>query len=244
MKKIILISILLNLVGCAHQIQRDAPSTNPTTHVFNKSYKIGEEKTVSVGESVIQVKDYYVTKYGTSVMTPSEDFRVDGTMLHEDFKFGQKLDVKGKVVLDNGQYSIVKFNGTDYAYQALLIKDDGTIHTKIGAYNPQVGGLIPVIYTYTITPATAKMLREEQEKVVAEKGYLNYEFLYNGSDKNSMHFTYREYSPEGLARTAFYQDLTYGANSKSIRFKGFRVNVIEANSEQIKFIVTEDSLKN
>jgi hypothetical protein len=244
MKKIILISSLfITLSGCAHQIQRDAPVAKPASHVFQKTYTLGQAKTVSVGEALLQVKDYYVTKFGTSAVTPSEDFSVDGTLIHERFSVGQKLEVKGRVVIDNVEYSIAKFAGNDYAYKALLIKDDGTVHTKVGNYNPQVGGLIPMVYTYTITPATAKMERIEQEKVVTEKGYQNYELLYNGSDKNSMYFTYREFSPDGLARTPFYQNLTYEANSKTIRFKGFRINVLKSNGEEIKFIVVDDSIK-
>jgi hypothetical protein len=244
MKKIILISsILLTFSGCAHEIQRDAPVAKPINHIFNKSYKIGEVKTVSVGEALIQVKDYYVTKFGTSAVTPSEDFTVDGALVHEKFSMGQKLDVKGRIVIDNVPYSIAKISGSDYEYRALLIKDDGTISSKIGNYNPQLGGMIPMIYSYTIAPSTAKMERIEQEKVVTEQGYQNYEFLYNGSDKNSMYFTYREYSPDGLARTAFYQNLTYEANSKTIRFKGFRIDVLKSNGEEIKFIVVDDSIK-
>ena len=244
MKKIILISfIFLTLNGCAHQIERDAPVSKPASHVFEKTYTIGKVKTVSVGEALIQVKDYYVTKFGTSALTPTEDFTVDGVTIHEKFSVGQKLEVKGKVVIDGVQYSIAKYDGSDYAYRALLINDDGTINTKIVSYSQQVGGIIPAIYTYTITPNSAKMERIEQEKIVTDKGYLNYEFLYNGSDKNSMYFTYREYSPEGLARTAFYQNLTYEANSKTIRFKGFRIDVLKSNGEEIKFVVVDDSIK-
>lgn len=244
MKKIILISSLfLTLNGCAHQIQRDTPVAKPADHIFQKTYTLGEAKTVSVGEALIQVKDYYVTKFGTSAVTPTEDFSVDGPLIHEKFSVGQKLDIQGSVELDNVQYSIAKFTGNDFAYKALLIKEDGTVHTKIGSHSSQLAGLIPLVYTYTITPATAKMQRIEQEKVITEKGYQNYELLYNGSDKNSMYFTYREYSADGLARTPFYQNLTYEANSKTIRFKGFRINVLKSNGEEIKFVVVDDALK-
>lgn len=234
---------MLILNGCAHQIHLDTPIAKPTNHIFHKSYIVGTVKTVAVGEAVIQVKDYFVTNIGTSAVTPTEDFNVEGTLVHEKFSVGQKLEVKGKVMIDNIQYSIAKYTGTDYVYQALLIKDDGTIHTKIGGYSPQAGGFITMIYSYTITPPTAKMQRVEQEKIVTEKGYQNYELLYNGSDKNSMYFTYREYNPEGLARTAFYQNLTYESNSKTIRFKGFKINILKSNGEEIKFVITEDAVK-
>ena len=246
MKKLILISaFMITLTGCAHQIQRDAPVASAASHVFNKSYKLGEVKTVPVGEALINVKDYYVTKYGTAMVTPTQEFSFDGPGLHEKFKMGQKLNVKGKVTIDNVGYNIVPIDDTNnYGYRALLVKDDGTISNKLGSNNPQVGGIITAIYSYSITPDTAKLERIEEEKIIAEKGYLNYEFLYNGSDKNSMYFTYREYSPEGLAKTAFYQNLTYEANSKTIRFKGFKIEVLKSNGEEIKFIVVEDSIKN
>lgn len=243
MKKIILISILFSMVGCAHQIKRDNPVTSPTTHEYSKNYKLGEVKTVAVGEPLIQVKDYYVTKFGLPELTASEDFSVTGTLLNEKFTAGTKFEVKGKIVLDKVEYSIAKYRGADYDFSALLVKDDGTVHSKAGGYNPQAGGFIVTIYNYDVIPSTVKLVRTQQEKIDAVKGYQNYEFLYNGKDRNSMRFTYREFSPEGMARTAFYQDLTYDANSTSIRYKGFKINVLEANSEQIKFIIVEEDSK-
>lgn len=244
MKNILLISAfsLLLLNGCAHQIERESPTSSTPNHVFNKNYTIGVVKTVSVGEPLIQVKDYYVTKYSLPQMSPSERFTVDGTMVHEIFDVGQKFDVHGKITMDGEEFTIVPFTPNPVHFKALLVKKDGTIHNKIGNYNAQLGGIIPMIYTYQITPESAKLNRIEDEKVVTDKGYQNYEILYNGSNKSSMLFTYREFSPDGLARTAFYQNLTYEANATSIRFKGFKINILKSNNEEIKFFVAEDSL--
>lgn len=231
------------LCGCAHQIQREVPVAQPTTHVFKKNYSLGEVRTAAVGEPLIQVKDYFVTKYELPVMSPVINFAIDGPMLHEAFSPNQKFEIKGKISLNDVYYSVVPFKfGANGAYSALLIKEDGSVHTTVGAYNNQLSGVVPVLYTYQITPDTATMKRLEEEKVVADKGYQNYEILYNGTDKNSMLFTYREFSPDGIARTAFYQNLTYEANATSIRFKGFKINILKSNNEEVKFSVIQDGL--
>ena len=48
---------------------------------------------------------------------------------------------------------------------------------------------------------------------------MNYELLYTGVSATGLNLTYREFSPEGLARVAFFQNLTYEAAAKSIAFE-------------------------
>lgn len=43
-----------------------------------------------------------------------------------------------------------------------------------------------------------------------------------------------------MARTAFYQNLTYDAKSQYIRFKQFKIQIHNATSEEIRFTVIED----
>ena len=62
-------------------------------------------------------------------------------------------------------------------------------------------------------------------------GFINYELLYTGSNASGINLTYREFSPEGLARVAFFQNLTYPADARSITFKQLRIRVERASAD-------------
>lgn len=228
--------------GCAHQIAQDRPQALSTKHIFLKNYQLGETKRASVGEPIIQIKDYYATTVGQSNMVASESFTVDGTFVHQSFNQGQVIPVKGQVNISGKNFAVLPIDGNPLHFKALLVDDDGVISNKLATNGNE--GLITMIYTYSIIPSSVRMNREISEKVLTEKGYQNYEVLYNGSDKNSMFFTYREFSPDGIAKTAFYQNLTYEAKAKTIKFKNFKINVTSSNNEGIEYVITEDSISN
>jgi len=61
--------------------------------------------------------------------------------------------------------------------------------------------------------------------------------VYNGKSENTIKMQYREYNDD-LARPAFFQDLIYNiSESKEIGFRGMRINIIEANNLEIKFVI-------
>jgi hypothetical protein len=66
------------------------------------------------------------------------------------------------------------------------------------------------------------------------------ELLYNGISKKTIRMTYREYKND-MARPAFFQDLTYDLDqSSTIRFRSFKIEVLEANNSFIRFVVIEE----
>ena len=69
---------------------------------------------------------------------------------------------------------------------------------------------------------------------------MNYEIIYTGRVGDTIRLNYREYSPDDLARTAFFQELTYPADQKSLRFRDIKMEVDVADSEKIRFRVVED----
>ena len=123
---------------------------------------------------------------------------------------------------------------------AILVSDDGRILNRIALVNPQTSKVISHNFEWKVTPESARVTRSEEEKIAIDKGYENYEIIYNGTDGKSIFFTYREYSPEGMARTAFYQNLTYEVNASLIKFKKIKIMVDTANSEEITYSVVED----
>ena len=74
----------------------------------------------------------------------------------------------------------------------------------------------------------------------AGRGSFKIEIIYSGLDENNLKATYREYKDD-IARPAFYQDLMYNlGKSDIIRYKQFKIKVLEATNEVLEYIVIED----
>ena len=66
------------------------------------------------------------------------------------------------------------------------------------------------------------------------------ELIYTGRSGTTVHISYREYKKD-FARPAFFQELRYDiAQSNIIVFKQYKIKIIEATNEYIKFIVLTD----
>jgi hypothetical protein len=72
---------------------------------------------------------------------------------------------------------------------------------------------------------------------------INFELIYGGLDGTGLHVVYREYTKDGMARQAFYQNLNYEKNAKIIRFKNTRFEIVSADNQRIVFKVVEDDIK-
>lgn len=224
--------------GCTQPLRPVAVESQGVTHKYEKNYTLNTKQSVFVGEAVIRIKDYYVENVNVPQVEPSEDFSVETGMLKMTYTKGKRYNVSGISTHNGNNYQVVPSDRhtLEWSSPAILIDGSGTVH-----YAAQTGktGII-VQPTLNLVPKTARMIFAYEEKVSKTKGYENYELLFNGIDKNSMTFTYREFSPEGLARVAFYQNLTYDSATKVLRFKKFKINVFFANSEGITYSVVED----
>ena len=70
-----------------------------------------------------------------------------------------------------------------------------------------------------------------------KEGDFKQQFVYSGKSGKEIKISYREFK-DNFARPAFTQDLTYDlSESKTIGFKGMKIDVIQATNSQIKFII-------
>lgn len=231
-----MIRILASLVviaigGCARApIVPEIPTTAYRQET-SRNYVRGQRMRTNVGDSIIRVKDYHLAQIFLPFMTPTESFSfAPGSSL--SFTAGEKYRVLG--AMERADRTWVGVSHPVEVNYTILVADDGVIHEEI--FRRGLGYRGP----YPVNPPTARMKRTVEERVEMSKPYTNYEIIYNGTDKNSLLFTYREFSPEGQARTAFYQNLTYDAKATTIRFKQFRIQVHAASGEEIEFTVLED----
>ena len=96
------------------------------------------------------------------------------------------------------------------------------------------------VNVYQIEPESTIFLSASTQQVLEGYPYQNHELLYSGSSSNDFKLLYREYSLTDLIRPAFSQELTYPISSKSIRFRGYRIELLDVNSESITFRVVAE----
>ena len=66
------------------------------------------------------------------------------------------------------------------------------------------------------------------------------ELIYNGRSENTIRISYKKYEKK-LARPKFTQELTYDlGSSEIIKFKHYRIRVLNATGEYIRFLVLSD----
>jgi hypothetical protein len=195
---------------------------------------------VNVGDPMIKFQDFWVETTESSIATPDKTVNLKGGVVDVTLVAGQRYPVRGRMSIEGVEYVVVGTTDNPVDYRAVLVKPDGTLHNRIAVANPQLSGLMLVIYTLTISDPATKMVRETSENVKSSKGYENFEILYTGTNSNGLNLTYREFSPDGLARVAFFQNLTYEAGARIIAFKKYRIAVEHASSESITFTVLAD----
>jgi hypothetical protein len=187
---------------------------------------------------MVKCKDYYASTVGQNKLKALNSFTITGGHL------GWKLNIIGSPGQEFPVAGYIKRNGEncylmkpeENAGYALIVNPSGQFTGH--AWNIGVG--VEAAYTFMIDPPSSRFKQVLSEQVDASAGYVNYELIYSGKTSQSLNLLYREYTPEDLARPAFYQSLSYDADSKIIRFKKLKIEIGEANNEKITFAVLED----
>lgn len=232
------------LVGCASFTPYRSAYLG-TNHEINKNYELDVKKTTYVGESMIRVKDYYLSKFSAKTISPNVDLTITHRALlgTDNFTFYalEQYEIVGETVKDGMSFYLIDIINHPLNC-LLLISQNGEVDGSSLLRNSDFGRYQSNLFKYETTPSDAKFITKDFAKTDTTQGYENYELIYTGKDKESFHITYREYSPEDLARTAFFQDLTYPSDAKVIRFKVYKILVDDATSESITFTVEEDGI--
>ena len=232
----ILMPLLFMFYGCA-TIKPLSDSARVTKHIYNKNYRIGTPRSAYVGEEIIKVVDYYAVSKKTNKIKALNDFTVSVSAngsYHANK--GEVFNILG-VVDENGfsQY-VIMFPGIKSQIK-FCINSDGTISNRLIGDMNQTLWLSP-----KVSPSNAKLEVVSIEEIDTSKGYINFELVYSGITGNNINILYREYTREGLAREAYYQNITYPINSKTIRFRNILLLINSLTAEQISYTVTQDGL--
>lgn len=244
MKNYFLAGLVILLTACSHSVRPPESPTSQAERYFEKSYTINVESSTYVGNPIIKVKDYYLLKAQSATMKPLAAFEVK--YLNAVMPVSEKTDypIKGYIDIDGVQHALVVITSAitpSGIGMALAVDSTGVpngrlyVRNMIGEYQRQPPDP-------TFSGASPKFSRSVKTTVDTTKGYINHELLYNGTDGKSIFVSYKEFSPDDFARSAFFQNLTYEAKNESIRFKNYKIKVVSANSESIKFSVLEDGM--
>lgn len=235
--KIFFMLLVSMLSGCMAHIQREESLVLDTENVKTRNYVVGQPNVVNVGEPLVKFQNYWVTRTEESVATVDRRVQLKGGPVEINLMPGRQYPVVGTMLDDGVRYTLIRVE----TGQLVMIGPGGTIRTTIaGQPYPNSGEIVKVVWTMSVSDPGAIVTREKSVKVDSRRGYENYELIYTGIGAGALNITYREFSPEGLARVAFYQNLTYPAGSGSISFKKYRIQILDASSEKIKYIVLED----
>jgi hypothetical protein len=225
----------LVLSGCTVQMTPKLDRLSESKHVFTKNYEIGVQSSGYVGNPIVKVKDIYVTRTESSSVKPSSDFTaMGGNVVQIVGSADQTYPVVATTEYDDVKYEAIRVQAINGYPLSMLVDSEGTPSKKV------INNNIVMIYDFVITPPDLKFIKGFNEEVDLKSGYTNYELVYGGTDGQSIKLTYREFSPDDMARQAFFQELVYPLGTQRIRFKNLAIQIHSADSERIVFTVLED----
>jgi hypothetical protein len=224
----------VTLAACGHRMTAETAQFEGTRRELAQNYTLGKTQKAVIGTPIIRLKDFIVESTTVPVVNPTEDVTISGPVISPlVFSTRYNYRVRGRIEIDGTPYLVVPM-----AQFAALVRPDGTLHNRV--LNGVGIDNIMLIYTFTVTPATARMIRQTEHRIVPAGGYVNYEIAYTGMTSDALQLTYREFGPDGLPSSSTLQTLTYPKSADVIRFKQFRIKVFRADSEEIEYSVLED----
>lgn len=270
MKKIGILICVLLLTGCARGIWVSTklfPLPEPVkkhkigeiNRVFHeKNYKIDEKITAFVGQEIVRVKSFTER---TAIFDTAKDINKvvqSNTTIHIHAKYNwynfhiksnENQEYKVHSIINTvgiEKFNLIELNDDKGTKWGMLINDNGAVHT--GAiysfeyellFLPSFMDVSPGVFKI-YEKAEGKTEKRELEKIIPG---MSIELIYSGKNDVSLNATYREYSPDDMARPAFFQNITYRADAKQLRFKEFVIKLHDVSNEKITYTVLEDGLK-
>ena len=204
-----------------------------------KNYSVGLKSTVSVGESLVRVKNYTVLELKSSMQATS-DFNLSGGSLsaatNVSGRKGQKFDIVGEVKANGKYIKAITIPGSRLVFG---IHPDGEF-SGIAASFDYMTSPIKGVNVYRVTPDHTRFILVKTTRALEDYPYENIEIIYSGLSGDGIHLLYREYSMKDLIRPAFTQELVYPSDSESIRFRQYRIIIHEVTPETVTYTVTEE----
>jgi hypothetical protein len=227
---ILLITIALIGSGCSsiRPVRSYTPEINYEKETV-QNYEIGQTKKIYIGENIIE-KGNVISEEITSGQYKA--IRDMGNCFQKDH-------IYRVICVDQQDGSLyIEFCGTNMARGVRVNKNGEILDEHMFYYN--LGGWQNHLGVSVGATLGEKVFEPLSNTIKAGKGSFKIEIIYSGLDENNLKATYREYKDD-IARPAFYQDLVYNlGKSDIIRYKQFKIKVLEATNEGLEYVVLED----
>ena len=243
MKFLFLFVFSVYVIGCVNPIR---PTTNTLIgddHIFYKNFEVGQKLTANIGEPVLKVKNYTISRYKPLFMRASSDFEISGGIVTITGDAKTFYPIIGEMINDDQTCTVLALPSKgDFLSRestfGVLIKKDGSVQGKVFQSTR-----IFIIYSFSPTPPDLKFIPLERAIVDKNKNYLNFDLVYGGVHDGHLFFTYREFSADDLEIPVFFQNISYGTGKKIINFRDIELSIHSVTNENIEFtVLSEDYL--
>lgn len=217
-------SLILINYGCGASIR-----SVPLEHQFGRNYNIGETYKVSVGSTMVKIENLYLRP----AFTPLFDYQPPGAGIGGIRSLGllKAGQIWKAIAIMQDEDGYLLSNQTHDSVLGIHINLDGTVGHGWMFLN---GGSVLQSYSWIKEPLFKKL------SGFAEQGSFVAELIFTGLASNTVRIAYREYL-DGMARPAFYQELTYDlSESKNIMFRSLKIQILEANNSYIIYSIVDD----
>lgn len=245
-----LLLVVLVFAGCANlSVVRDDKPDSGYSIDYVKSYTLGEKKTTFIGDPIIIWKEKIIRPVNPKMFVSKSDFELKGLYLGRGLS-RENIQLKANKADEFYYFGTTNFKGIDYSVIGkdkdndendyhLLITNKGILNKYTVADN-ELNDSLTAEKPYS-SPGDIIFLKKEAIDITAG---ISREIIFGGVNNITLNATYREYTPNDMARQAFSQNLVYQTTADTIRFRGFKIKVHEVTNEKITFTVLEDGLKN
>jgi len=243
-KLISAIALTLLVSGCAtaNVTPSRKSSVISSEHVTERSYNLNQTSTAFVGGTMLRVRDYRIDRYTTEEIEIRNDVSMRYTSIGASdavIPAGSRYPYGGRAVVDGQEVSYFEWTDSFNGWLVPYDENGQILDTLIVPF----GGLTDSYWRNDSTPGTVQEVVREDIHQTGEGR--NFELIYSGVDRDTLRLNYREFTNPasdrdgGLARQAFFQELTYPANTGRIRFRDMVIEIQSANAESITFVVVE-----
>lgn len=249
MKRFILNLAVISLIfvsGCGAWVNANISPINnkEIPSKYEKNYVLGKATTAYIGQDIIRVKEYNGNRFKKiQLAVAPEDIYIQAKYKTTNYKINinanDKYKIEAVVEKDNKLFNVIRLRDNyNYEWGALLDEKGKLEKTCLYSYNYSMlycpeSPVTANDYTFSIQDSSADITAAVIQ---------NMEFIYSGKNDVSLNATYKEYTSDNLARPAFFQNLTYQANAKQIRFKDFVIQIHSVTNEHINYTVIADGL--
>lgn len=246
--------ILLFTSGCVgnvQQIYRDKPYKSNNVDYAN--YKVGEEKTATIGEPIIEIKKYNQKTLLNAAARPTQDARiVRATCValygpcEEFLPSDRDYEILREVQYDNNEYYVVstarsqisKLDTTTYSNSGwlILVRKDGTPFDQVFLPGPD-----SVLSNSLIIEPQGVKFEIKDRVMVDTKGFFEEKIIFTGITNDMINIRYisRGYD-EADSRIDRQEDYQI-PKTRETRFKRYFLKIIEAKADAIRYVVVSDA---